>query len=48
VLLGAVLEQPGTRLPGARRLGNREAADRDGIDIPDDLITWMEAAAGVG
>lgn len=48
VLLAAVLEQPGTRLPGARRLGNRAVADQDGIDIPDDLFNWMQAAAGVG
>jgi (2R)-3-sulfolactate dehydrogenase (NADP+) len=43
-LLEAILDQPGTRIPGARRLGIREAS-RDGIDIPDDLIVWMESAA---
>lgn len=44
VLLEAVLDQPGTRIPGARRMGNREAAVRDGIDLPEDLIAWAESA----
>ena len=41
-LLAAILDQPGTRLPGARRLEARERARRDGIAIPgslyDDLV----------
>ena len=44
-LLTAVLDQPGTRLPGERRLTNRERSDRAGIEIPDDLHEWMEQAA---
>jgi (2R)-3-sulfolactate dehydrogenase (NADP+) len=48
VLLQAVLDQPGTRLPGTRRLGNREVSDQSGIDVPDDLVDWMKAAARVG
>jgi (2R)-3-sulfolactate dehydrogenase (NADP+) len=48
VLLQAVLDQPGTRLPGTRRLGNREVSDQSGIDVPDDLVDWMKAAASVG
>ena len=48
VLLQAVLDQPGTRLPGTRRLGNREVSDQKGIDVPDDLVDWMEAAASAG
>lgn len=35
VLAGAMLEQPGVRLPGSSRLGKREAAARDGIPITD-------------
>ncbi len=41
VLLSAVLDQPGTRLPGGRRLDNRARSDRDGIEIPNDLYEWM-------
>lgn len=43
-LLAAVLDQPGTRLPGERRLANRERSDREGIEIPDDLYDWMQSA----
>jgi len=45
VLLQAVLDQPGTRLPGARRLEIRDKSMREGIEIPDELIAWVEAAA---
>ena len=45
VLLQALVDQPGTRLPGARRIGNRKAAEKEGIDLPDDLILWAESAA---
>lgn len=45
VLLAAVLDQPGTRLPGERRLGNRARSDEEGIDIPAELYEWMESAA---
>lgn len=44
-LIAAVLEQPGTRLPGARRFEIRERAAQEGIDIPDGLIEWLENAA---
>lgn len=37
-LLTHVLDQPGTRLPGERRLVNRERAERDGIDVPLGLL----------
>ena len=33
-LIGAILEQQGTRLPGARRLAQRAASARDGVVIP--------------
>jgi (2R)-3-sulfolactate dehydrogenase (NADP+) len=36
-LLGAILEQPGTRLPGQRRLRLRAAAARDGVVLPRDF-----------
>jgi len=45
VLLQAVLEQPGTRLPGTRRLDTRQATEQNGIEVPDELFDWMEAAA---
>jgi (2R)-3-sulfolactate dehydrogenase (NADP+) len=37
VLLGAILEQPGTRLPGDRRLGLRERARAGGL-------RWMQSS----
>ena len=36
-LAAAILAQPGTRLPGDRRLAARAKAARDGIVIPDAL-----------
>lgn len=48
-LLAAMLDQPGTRLPGDRRLDTRTAAERDGIRIPAALhgqLTDRAAAAG--
>ncbi|MDJ0952416.1 MAG: Ldh family oxidoreductase [Acidimicrobiia bacterium] len=44
VLLDAVTEQEGTRIPGARRQRIREASTK-GVEVPDDLLAWMEAAA---
>jgi (2R)-3-sulfolactate dehydrogenase (NADP+) len=37
-LVAAIEGQPGTRLPGARRYGLRTKAQREGIDVPDQLI----------
>ncbi len=37
-LMAAILDQPGTRLPGSRRLENRGKAEAEGVDIPDDLL----------
>jgi (2R)-3-sulfolactate dehydrogenase (NADP+) len=48
VLLASVTDQPGTRLPGARRVGVRMESAAKGISIPDDLIEWMESAARSG
>ena len=36
-LLAAILDQPGTRLPGAQRFSHRAAAARDGVDLPQSL-----------
>ena len=44
VLLNAVTDQDGTRIPGARRQGIRASAT-DGVEVPDDLLVWMEEAA---
>jgi (2R)-3-sulfolactate dehydrogenase (NADP+) len=46
VLLGAVTEQPGTRLPGDRRYDLRKKAEADGIDIPDKLHTELMERMG--
>ncbi len=45
-LMVAILEQPGTRLPGARRLENREKAEADGVEIPDNLLADLTELAG--
>jgi len=46
ILLGAILSQDGTRLPGDRRLIARERAAREGISIPDDLLADLRRRAG--
>jgi (2R)-3-sulfolactate dehydrogenase (NADP+) len=46
-LLGAVLEQDGTRLPGARRLQSRAVSQRDGIDVPEVLYRQLIELSGV-
>ena len=45
VLLGAILAQPGTRLPGLRRLEAREAASRDGVAVDPAFVEELEALA---
>ncbi|MEE8270939.1 MAG: Ldh family oxidoreductase [Alphaproteobacteria bacterium] len=47
-LVAAILDQPGTRLPGARRFALRAAAERDGITVPDALYRQIAARAGRG
>ncbi len=44
-LLAAIETQPGTRLPGSRRLDNREGVLAGGIEISDDLDDWLVGAA---
>ena len=47
-LAAAVLDQPGTRLPGDRRLANRKKAENDGVEIPDGLLSDLTERAGSG
>ena len=42
-LFAAILDQPGARLPGARRLINREKTPDAGIDIPQSLYDDINA-----
>ncbi len=44
-LMVAITEQPGTRLPGARRLENRERAKEKGVEIPDKLLAGLTELA---
>lgn len=46
ILLGAVLAQPGTRLPGDRRLAQRERARNEGIRIDEALLADLRRRAG--
>jgi len=45
-LVADVLSQPGTRLPGERRLRNRAAARADGVAIGDELLAELRRRAG--
>ncbi len=45
VLVEAILDQPGTRLPGDRRRSAREAARRDGVQVQESLLREVEALA---
>lgn len=45
-LIGEIAAQPGTRLPGARRLENRARAAVRGVTIPDSLHADLLARAG--
>lgn len=45
-LLAAILEQPGTRLPGLRRREARDRARREGVQIPEGLYAELLALAG--
>ena len=44
-LMGAITEQPGTRLPGARRFALRAKAEAEGVDIPDALLGDLQKRA---
>ncbi len=45
-MIGAVLDQPGTRLPGSRRIGAREKALSHGVDISQALYADIQKIAG--
>ena len=45
-LVAEVTSDPGTRLPGARRVACLEAAEADGIDVPFHLYSLAQALAG--
>ncbi len=45
-LLRAITDQPGTRLPGERRMGLREAAERDGVTLPAGLAKTLREMPG--
>jgi (2R)-3-sulfolactate dehydrogenase (NADP+) len=46
VLLGAIEDEPGARLPGARRLALRDKAAADGIAVPQPLLDRIRELAG--
>jgi (2R)-3-sulfolactate dehydrogenase (NADP+) len=43
--LAAMTAQPGVRLPGDRRLANRQHAERNGVEVPADLMAVLESWA---
>jgi (2R)-3-sulfolactate dehydrogenase (NADP+) len=45
-LITAMLEEPDVRLPGERRQRNRHQAQRDGVQIPAELMAKIRALAG--
>ncbi len=47
-LLAAMLADPGTRLPGARREASQRRASSEGIAVPAALLAELEALAGEG
>jgi len=44
-LIQAIESQDGARLPGMRRLTARARAQKDGVDLPEDLVKQIEALA---
>ena len=47
-IVGAILDQPGTRLPGLRRFDARAAAQRDGVTLPAALHAEIVALTQPG
>ncbi len=45
-LLTSILDQDGTRLPGASRIAKRKTAAKDGVEVPDHLLSEIRALAG--
>ncbi len=46
VLLGAIEDEPGARLPGTRRLALRDKAMAEGISVPEPLLERIRQLAG--
>ena len=44
-LVAAVEAQPGARLPGDKRHEHRERAEREGVDVPEDLVAKLKGYA---
>ncbi len=44
-MLSALASEPGVRLPGVRRHQFRREAEKNGVDVPHELITRLEAFA---
>jgi (2R)-3-sulfolactate dehydrogenase (NADP+) len=44
-LVSAVEAQPGARLPGDKRHEARRKAERDGVDVPEDLVVKLKGYA---
>src|SRR5207248_9980931 len=44
-LTARIAEQPGTRLPGDKRHAYRQAAMRDGVEVPQELVTKLRGYA---
>ncbi len=44
----AMSAEPGVRLPGDGRLAHRAVAERDGVEVPDDLMAVLHAYAANG
>jgi LDH2 family malate/lactate/ureidoglycolate dehydrogenase len=42
----AILDQPGTRLPGARRFELREKAAQEGVELPKSLYDELQGMLG--
>jgi (2R)-3-sulfolactate dehydrogenase (NADP+) len=45
-LVAAMLADPGVRLPGERRRANRARAEREGVQVPGELLAKIRALAG--
>ena len=45
-LAAAIEAQPGARLPGDKRHEARRKAEREGVDVPEDLLAKLKGYAG--
>ena len=44
-MLSALLSEPGVRLPGSDRHNFKRQAEKNGVEVPQDLIDKLEAFA---